>query len=200
MTFGEKLRQARRVSGLSQEELAAALEVSRQAVSKWEMNQTYPDVDKLILLCSHFGLSADELLGLSAMQPAPDTHIQTDGRREGTAVSREPPRNDLAAAAQLGFYKRIFTIGAVTAMVGLIALIVDCFALYVVRDAAIMMSLHTMGTTQGVPTGLAHYIIQPPMSLAYVFSCTVLGMGVGLIIRGLLGLNRFQNKMDNNKI
>ena len=62
MTFGEKLQRLRRREGLSQEQLAASLGVSRQAVSKWEADGAVPDTDKLIALSKLFGISLNELL------------------------------------------------------------------------------------------------------------------------------------------
>lgn len=47
MSFSENLRRARKTKGLSQEELAALLGVSRQAVSKWEQGTVYPETEKL---------------------------------------------------------------------------------------------------------------------------------------------------------
>ena len=66
MTFGEKLQQVRKAAGLSQEQLAELVGMSRQAVSKWETDQAAPDIDKLALLCGVLGVSADELLGREA--------------------------------------------------------------------------------------------------------------------------------------
>ena len=62
MSFAERLKDARRVCGLSQEELAERLEVSRQAVGKWEQGQAYPEMEKLIALCAVLNVSADTLL------------------------------------------------------------------------------------------------------------------------------------------
>lgn len=60
--FGNKLSKLRKEHNLSQEQLADKLEVSRQAVSKWESNQSYPDMDKIIVLCKLFNCSIDELI------------------------------------------------------------------------------------------------------------------------------------------
>lgn len=49
MKFGDKLIRLRKKNGLSQEELAEKLGVSRQSVSKWESNNTYPETDKIVL-------------------------------------------------------------------------------------------------------------------------------------------------------
>ncbi len=62
MTIGEKITHLRSVSGISQEALADKLAVSRQSVSKWEMDQAQPQIDKVLQLCEVFGVSADELL------------------------------------------------------------------------------------------------------------------------------------------
>ncbi|MBQ2896589.1 MAG: helix-turn-helix transcriptional regulator [Oscillospiraceae bacterium] len=61
MCFSEKLKAARKARGLSQEELAELLAVSRQAVSKWEQGESYPEVEKLLQLCGALDVSMDEL-------------------------------------------------------------------------------------------------------------------------------------------
>lgn len=63
MAFAENLRQLRKVKGISQEELAEALDVSRQAVSKWEQGIGYPEVEKLLLLSKLLHVSLDHLMG-----------------------------------------------------------------------------------------------------------------------------------------
>jgi transcriptional regulator with XRE-family HTH domain len=63
MAFHEKLMELRRARGLSQEELGYRLDVTRQTVSKWELGQTTPEMDKLIELSRIFDLSIDELVG-----------------------------------------------------------------------------------------------------------------------------------------
>lgn len=70
MTFDEKLISLRKQKGYSQEELGNLLGVTRQTVSKWELGQTTPEMEKLIALSSLFNTSIDELLGnLSYTQP-----------------------------------------------------------------------------------------------------------------------------------
>ena len=61
MSFSENLKVARKAQGLSQEELAETLDVSRQAVSKWEQGESYPEVEKLLQLCAALDVSMDEL-------------------------------------------------------------------------------------------------------------------------------------------
>jgi Predicted transcriptional regulators len=62
MNFSEKLQELRKNNGLSQEELAEKCNVSRQAVSKWESGQGYPELEKLIKLCDLFEVNLDYLV------------------------------------------------------------------------------------------------------------------------------------------
>ena len=62
MGFAENLKQLRVEKHLSQEELAEMLDVSRQAVSKWEQGIGYPEVEKLLLLSSKLSVSLDSLM------------------------------------------------------------------------------------------------------------------------------------------
>lgn len=62
MTFGEKLQLLRKQNGMSQEQLALKLDVSRQAISKWELNNSLPDTENAIQLSQLFCVSLDYLL------------------------------------------------------------------------------------------------------------------------------------------
>ena len=62
MKFSEKLMNLRKSKGMSQEELAEKLNVTRQSVSKWELDQTTPDMNKLIEMAKLFEISLDELV------------------------------------------------------------------------------------------------------------------------------------------
>ncbi len=62
MTIGQKIIQLRNAADISQEQLAETLGVSRQSVSKWEMDQALPQIDKVLQLAEIFSVSTDELL------------------------------------------------------------------------------------------------------------------------------------------
>jgi len=62
MTFGNRLYELRKNSGLSQEELAELLDVSRQSISKWESDKGYPEMTRLIFLSDYFQVSLDYLM------------------------------------------------------------------------------------------------------------------------------------------
>ena len=79
MSFGENLQTVRKKNQLSQEGLAEMLGVSRQAVSKWELGDGYPEVDKLLLLSKKLNISLDSLLGRENT-----TAIREDGKASDT--------------------------------------------------------------------------------------------------------------------
>ena len=75
MNFNEKLIELRKSKGLSQDELGNALGVSRQTISKWELAQSYPDFQRLVLLSDYFGLSLDALLKDIYVQDVRDKNL-----------------------------------------------------------------------------------------------------------------------------
>ena len=60
--FGDNLKEIRKGKNLSQEELAEMLDISRQAISRWEANQGYPEVEMLLNLADNLGCSLDYLM------------------------------------------------------------------------------------------------------------------------------------------
>ena len=66
MDFGKQIRQIRKDAKLTQEQMAAKLDVSRQAVSNWEDNKYLPDLEMIITISRVFGLSLDQLMVVSS--------------------------------------------------------------------------------------------------------------------------------------
>ena len=62
MDIGRKIQELRKVSGMTQEQLAEKLNISRQTVSKWETSSTLPDLESILKLCRIFHISLDDLL------------------------------------------------------------------------------------------------------------------------------------------
>lgn len=62
MSMGEKILKLRKARGWSQEELAEQIDVTRQAISRWESDSAKPDADNIVAICTLFGVSADYLL------------------------------------------------------------------------------------------------------------------------------------------
>ena len=79
MSFAENLKQLRKENQLSQEELAEILDVSRQAVSKWEQGIGYPEVEKLLLLSSKLNISLDSLMATEITQKSDDEKKKVTG-------------------------------------------------------------------------------------------------------------------------
>ena len=104
MTFSEKLIRLRKQEGISQEELAAYLEVSRQAVSRWEQGTALPDAGNLRKLRQRFHVSIDWLLteeqGWEALEGKPAA--QTACESAWTASQPEKRKNILPWAVPLG--------------------------------------------------------------------------------------------------
>lgn len=83
MTFGEKIQKLRKETGLSQEELSYQLGVSRQAISKWERDNGYPETEKIVRMSKIFHVTLDYLLNEE------DTRAQETSSERGIYVSRE---------------------------------------------------------------------------------------------------------------
>ena len=62
MTLGNRIQQLRKEHNMSQGDLADALDISRQSVSKWETDESKPDFDKIVPICELFGITTEELL------------------------------------------------------------------------------------------------------------------------------------------
>ena len=81
MEFNEKLQELRKGRGLTQEELAQALFVSRTAVSKWESGRGYPSIDSLKEVSRFFSVSIDELIRTEEIISAAEDEKQALARR-----------------------------------------------------------------------------------------------------------------------
>ncbi len=89
MAFGDRLQEVRRANGLTQEQFAEELKVSRQAVSKWESCRGYPEIEKILYICNRYGVTPNELF-CEEVPCCADT--------AGKAVSQEMPRTTLKSA------------------------------------------------------------------------------------------------------
>ena len=102
MVLGEKITELRKRSGLSQEQFGDKIGVSRQAVSKWEMSQTTPDLNKIMAVAEFFGVSTDFLLkdelGMSDLDTCGVAPAASEASKSaGQTVSLEEVQSFLAA-------------------------------------------------------------------------------------------------------
>ena len=106
MKFNEKLIKLRKSAGLSQEELGNRLDVARQTVSKWELGETTPEMDKLVELSNLFNVSMDEM--------AKETEIPEVIARELDHKKIDSVYNDVGKAKKaIKYYVIIFGIIAI---------------------------------------------------------------------------------------
>ncbi len=89
MTFGENLKALRGARALSQKDLAEKLGFSFQTVSKWERNESLPDIDTLIEIASFFGTTTDSLLGYAQMSRTSTLAIEQSKCKVHTAYPQK---------------------------------------------------------------------------------------------------------------
>ena len=166
MTFGGRLQQVRKAAGLSQEQLAELVGMSRQAVSKWETDQAAPDIDKLALLCGVLGVSADELLGRAAPAQARGSGLEGCVRMNGA--------------------KRCFTAGWITALAGAVLLVAEFLALFAIQDAQIRLAIDR---GDGYLPYAIQYAAVPPMPAVFGITIAVIAAGAVLAAGGLLAMS-----------
>ena len=88
MSIGNKIYELRTAKNLSQGDLAARLDVSRQSVSKWETDAAIPDLDKMVRMCDLFGVSLDDLVGREAGTPVTSSRIVIVERAKATPPAK----------------------------------------------------------------------------------------------------------------
>ena len=100
MTLKNRLVQFRKNAGLSQEDVAEKLDVTRQTVSKWETGQSSPDLDKVLPLCELYNITPDELLrGDEARSEESNDSADTDSK-----INYEENRKKRAKGIVIGVY------------------------------------------------------------------------------------------------
>ena len=157
MTLGEKIQQLRKAAGLSQEQLAAQLGVSRQSVSKWELNEAVPELAKIVAL-------SDELLK-DAPPPTPE-----DAPQSGV----------LERVTKLNHAQQKMAAGFRTAAVGLILLALEYLFLPVFGA---IQKAHVAG--QGFYTDFMKYAQMQPMPTVFLLTALVILLGAALFLLGL---------------
>lgn len=123
MTIADRIQRLRKAKGMSQEELADQIGVSRQAVSKWESGQTSPDLEKIVLLSDFFDVTTDYLL--KGLEPSPNESAGPNGKPNagifsivGTALNFM----GIIVAAMVWYEEQVATATAI----GLIFLVIGC--------------------------------------------------------------------------
>ena len=131
--FGERIYNLRRKSGLSQEEFAIKLGVSRQAVSKWETGQSVPDSEKAAAIGAYFGVSLDWLInGTETAEPVAQTVAEPE--KQPAIVPEASEVKPVKKKA--GVVRALIIAGIITlAFIGVNALSAFIFMLAVMKSA-----------------------------------------------------------------
>ena len=153
MTVGERIQQLRKAAGLSQEQLAEQLDVSRQSVSKWELNDAAPEIPKIIALSELFGVSTDELL---------------KGAKNIPAAAGE--KESIAAIARLNAAEKRIRAGLIAVIAGLILLGLDFMLLPVMQ--MLDNELHSSFYTDAM-----QYALRVPMVFVTLVACAAIAAG-----------------------
>lgn len=125
MEFHNKLYNLRKQKGLSQEELANRLNVSRQTISKWEVGDSTPEMEKLIAISDLFGISLDELV----MDKAPVKTEEVSAKSELVSeLTEKVLTDDNRKKAKKGLKIAAYIVGALL-LIDAISMIVY-FSLY----------------------------------------------------------------------
>lgn len=82
MTLGKRLKQIRVNKGFSQADVASFLNISRQSISRWETDKSYPDIDNLVELSKYYEISIDELLTKTK-------HLQQEVKQETEQMNKD---------------------------------------------------------------------------------------------------------------
>ena len=201
MTLGEKILALRTQKEMSQEDLAAALEVSRQSVSKWETNQSVPDLDKIIRLADLFGVTVDQLVreGERPEPPEPRVVYVAEGRRGLTGpqmvgVCLEVLGGILLLLGVAGLGAVAAVIGAALMLLGLPLLLAKKHPWLILGWLAVGLSLLVFNPYISVaPWGpvmglryLYYYLAVPELHYSVYLLAAAIGIGRGLLVLLLL--------------
>ena len=198
MTLAEKILSLRTERGMSQDDLAEKLEVSRQSVSKWETAQSTPDLDKIIKLANLFGVTVDELVrdGAAPQPPEPP---------EAKVIYVEREKRGLTPIQTLGVVAEGTGVGlSLVGLMGAPVLILPGAALVILGLPLLLARKHPFLIAGWLAVGLSCLALNPYTSVSpwgligglqrlYLYMTvpgirdrsTILAIAVG-IVRGLL--------------
>ena len=203
MPLSQKILDLRTQRGMSQEELADALSVSRQSVSKWETGQSVPDLDKIIRLADLFGITVDELVREGERPEPPKAEPQviyvTKEKKGLTRTQKAGVCGEVLGA--ILFLLGLATLGAVTAVIGAALLILGLPLLLAKKHPWIILGWlaaalsllvfnpHTSVAPWALMGGLKYlyyYLTMPELHYSTILFAAGIGIGRGLLVLALL--------------
>ena len=162
MEFHEKLQELRKSKGLTQEELAGELYVSRTAISKWESGRGYPNIDSLKAVSKYFSLTIDDLLsGNEMLKIAEEDHRQKEQKKRTQIIAlldcchavffliplfRQEIANTITAVSLIQMKTHLstiyFAIAAITIIFGIITFALqNSKHIFIIQKASILLSI-----------------------------------------------------------
>ena len=200
MTLGEKILDLRTQKEMSQEELAAALEVSRQSVSKWETSQSVPDLDKIIRLADLFGVTVDQLVREGERPeppepPEPQVVYVAEGRRGLTGPQKLGVCLEVLGAILL--LLGVAALGAIAAVIGAALMILGLPLLLAKQHpwlilgwlavglVSLVLNPYTAVAPWGLIVGLRYlyyYLAIPEVSSPVILLGAAIGITRGLVV------------------
>lgn len=175
MTLGEKIQQLRKISGISQEQLAEQLGVSRQSVSKWELNDSVPEAGKLLAISELFSISLDELL------KGNNDEVEECNEDKDTGVLKQ--------LAGINLAQRLINIGATAVISGLILFVIEFMFLPLFGS---LQKAHV--NSQGYYQNFMDYTKVQPMPTIFTITGILIFVGLILFIKGYIDKRNLNKK------
>lgn len=183
MAFGERLQLLRRSSGLTQEQFAEQLQVSRQAVSKWESGKGYPEVEKLLFICRQYHVTLNDLFEQGESVPISRETAPAGSLRTSVSafVNNLSPRNKwlaggiLLGVALLAGLMGLFLKGGTTDMATVIwiaAMVV--FGIVEAATAGLTSIWFVLGSAAGLIAAICGGAVWLQVTLFFVVSIAAL--------------------------
>ncbi len=170
MSIGERLTQLRKRNGLSQEELAEKLGLTRQTISKWELNQSSPDVEYVIALCDCFDVSSDYLLrGVE-----PELKKENTEADSAAVLIRDDTREKKKAAFSMTFF------------LGLTFTVLSCGWLLALYVMSLIQPWSTQTTNGKIYEGFWGYVLAHNAQILVYLLLAFLVCGIGLSVFGVI--------------
>ena len=178
MSFGENVGYYRKRLGLTQEELAEKLFISRQTVSRWETDSTFPDVEMLIRLCDLFMCDMDTLVRGSAQESSvfrdgseTKEDVETEISKDASCKTKELSGEKLAAYDKhMNKFAFLIALGVFGIIFGVsVMLLCQAFSLSAELSVCIMLGFIAVSVAVFIISGLGHtdFMKENPIIGAY---------------------------------
>jgi transcriptional regulator with XRE-family HTH domain len=146
MTLGQKITNLRKARGMTQEELSEAIGVTRQTISKWELDTSTPDLDYLCKLCDLFGVTADYLIrpekeAVETAPPPPTEQAPPPPRTEPTPPPAAPSAKRLSGVRFTGWALFILGIALIQVAILFVLFRISSTALWILAGICIVIGM-----------------------------------------------------------